>query len=168
MRMSQRKSQTEILGLAIVVALILMAAIFVIRFVALKSPTDYRKGFTSSELASNMLNSFLKTNAVDCRQLTMTELLQDCAQSESICCRDCNDADISNHVNSCKFVNQTALEIFDHTFGVWHTNYEFLAYKEINRPLMALGRSCISEKRSKLYPVPINAGTMYVKLDICG
>ena len=71
----------EILGLAIVVVLILVATTFVVRFLVLKTPTDYRKGFVSSELASNMLNTFLRTAAPKCSQLSMTELLQDCAQS---------------------------------------------------------------------------------------
>jgi len=75
------EAQMEILGLAIVVVLILVATTFVVRFLVLRTPVDYRKGFVSSELASNMLNTFLKTAAKDCSQLTMTELLQDCVRS---------------------------------------------------------------------------------------
>ena len=65
-----RKSQMEVLGLAIVVVLILVATIFVVRFFVLKTPTDYRKGFISAELASNILNTFLKTASKENPKLT--------------------------------------------------------------------------------------------------
>ena len=155
-----KKSQMEILGLAIVVVLILVATIFVVRFLVLKTPTEYRKGFVSAELASNMLNTFLKTAAKDCSQLTMTELLQDCAQGRGITC--------DNGQDSCKFVESTADKIFEDTLDKWNMQHEFLAYTNINTPLMRIGKACKSEKRSKLFPVPISTATMYVKLDICG
>ena len=155
-----KKSQMEILGLAIVVVLILVATIFVVRFFVLKTPTEYRKGFISAELASNMLNAFLKTAAKDCSQLTMTELMQDCAQVRSITC--------DNGQDSCKFVESTANKIFENTLDEWNMKYEFLAYTDINSPLIRLGKSCRTEKRSKLFPIPINTATMYTKLDICG
>ena len=150
----------EILGLAIVVVLILVATIFIVRFLVLKTPTEYRKGFVSSELASNMLNTFLKTAAKDCSQLTMTELLQDCAQGKSITCGTGED--------SCKFVESTAKEIFEDTINKWNMNYEFLAYTDSNSPLVKIGNACKAEKRSKLFPIPISGATMYTKLDICG
>ena len=158
--MQNKKSQMEILGLAIVVVLILVATIFVVRFLVIKAPTEYRKGFVSSELASNMLNTLLKTSAKDCSQLTMTELLQDCAQSRSIIC--------DNGQDSCNFVESISKKIFESTLDKWSMEYEFLAYTNSNQPLIKLGKPCRSEKRSKLFPIPINTATMYVKLDICG
>ena len=155
-----KKAQMEILGLAIVVVMILIATIFVVRFLVIKTPTEYRKGFISSELASNMLSTFLKTASKDCRFVTMTELLQDCAQSESITCDDGQ--------KSCAYVKSTAIDIFAQTFDKWNMQYEFLAYVDINNPLISYGKQCKAEKRSKLFPIPISAATMYVKLDICG
>lgn len=155
-----RKAQMEILGLAIVVVLILVATVFVVRFLVLKTPTEYRKGFVSAELASNMINTFLNTAAKDCSQLTMTELLRDCAQTTSIVC--------DNGQDSCKYTESTAKVIFDSTLVKWNIKYEFLAYVNINQPLIKLGTSCKAEKRSKLFPLPISSATMYVKLDICG
>mgnify|MGYP001616928241 CR=1 FL=1 len=155
-----RKAQMEILGLAIVVVLILVATIFVVRFLVIKSPTEYRKGFISAELASNMLSTFLKTAAKECSQLTMTELLQDCAQARSIIC--------GNGQDSCSYAESTANHVFENTLDKWSIKYEFLAYTDANSPLIKLGKPCRLEKRSKLFPIPINSATMYVKLDICG
>ena len=157
--MKKKKSQMEILGLAIIVVIVLMATLFVVRFVVLRSPIDYRKGFVSSELASNMLNTLLKTSAQDCKQLTMSELIQDCAQETGLEC--------DNGQDSCKFVSSTANWIFGTTLDKWNYKYEFLAYRENDKPFIKLGNQCQSEKRSKLYPIPIRAATVYVKLDIC-
>lgn len=150
----------EILGLAIVVVLILVATIFVVRFLVIKSPTEYRKGFVSAELASNMLSTFLKTASKDCSQLTMTELLQDCAQARSISC--------DNGQDSCKYAESTANHVFENTFDKWNMKYEFLAYTDANQPFIKIGKPCRAEKRSKLFPIPIISATMYAKLDICG
>ena len=155
-----QKSQMEILGLAIVVVLMLVATIFVVRFLALKKPTDYRQGFASAELASNMLNTFLKTAAKDCSGLTMTELLQDCAQGKGIICENGED--------SCVYIDSTAKSIFRQTFDKWNMKYELVAYVDINSPLIKIGNRCPADKKSKLFPIPISGTTMYTRLDICG
>lgn len=155
----QKRAQMEILGLAIVVVLVLMATIFVVRLAGMKTPVNYRKGFVSSEIASNMLNAFLKSASQDCSQLTITELLQDCAQGQSIKC--------DNDEYSCAYVNSTAIGIFAKTLDKWSMKYEFLAYKNINSPLINLGDKCLKEKISKEFPIPISSDKMYVKLDIC-
>ena len=82
------KAQMEILGLAIVVVIMLAAAMIYLRLSATNKDTDYRKPFTSSEIASNILNTFLDTTSRDCSQQTMTELLQDCAQSTALLCQN--------------------------------------------------------------------------------
>lgn len=158
----------EILGLAIVVVLVLVAVVFAARFLIYKTPSNYRAGFISSELASNMLNTFLNTNAKDCSRLTMTELLQDCGQAPgggSIRCA--ND----KNSYSCEYLKLTAQEIFDNTFKKWGVNYEFLAYIDKNDPstiLVKIGDKCMTEKKSRVFPKPISTGSVYAQLDICG
>jgi|SRR3989338_6847955 len=161
-----KKSQMEILGLAIVVVLILVAIVFAVKFLVNRPPSDYREGFISSELASNMLSTFLKTTARGCSRLTMTELLQDCAQS-----RGEGGIRCSNGQYSCTYLESAAQYVFDSTFKKWGINYEFMAYTDRNDAgtvLVKSGDKCMAEKKSKLFPLPINTGTMYAQLDICG
>ena len=66
----------EILGLAIAVVLLLLAATFVIRFLLTKKSPEYRKSFISAELASGMINTILKTTATSCSRATMKDLLR--------------------------------------------------------------------------------------------
>ena len=158
-----KKGQMEIIGLAVVVVIILVAAVFVVRF-GFNKPTNYRADFLSSEIASNILNTFLKTNAKDCSQLTisqptMEELLQACAQESGVVC--------STNQDSCQYVESTANEVFTKTLDKWKMKYEFLAYADANSPLIKLGIKCSGEKDSSTWPIPISVGSMYAKLDIC-
>lgn len=155
----QKRAQMEILGLTIVIALILIAAVFIVRFSVLNEEEQYRGDFLSSEIPSNALNTFLKTASRNCFQLTMTELLQDCAQIRNIICEDGK--------GSCIFVNSTALEIFGKTLDKWNMKYEFLAYTDINKPLIRLGSACKGQKKSKQFPIPISSAVMYVKMEVC-
>lgn len=151
----------EILGLVIVVALIIFATTLLVPL-ALKTSKDLRKGFQASQLASNMLNTFLKTSAPDCSQLTMTELLQDCAQSNAIRCIDGKD--------SCEFVTSAASTIFANTLEQWKKKYTFLAYTNINTPLIKLGETSLNvctDISSETFQIPLSIGSLYTKLDIC-
>lgn len=154
-----REAQMEILGLAIVVIIILVAMMFVVRFFLIQQPPDYRKPFVSSEMASNMINSFLKTAAPQCSFLTMTELLEDCAQSNAIVC--------SNGKDSCIYVKSTAEAIFEETLEEWRIKYGFLAYTDKDNPLIELGEGCTGERRSKLFVIPTSTAPVYVYLELC-
>ena len=155
-----RRSQMEILGLAIVVVLILMGIILVFRFLGRQEPSCYRASFVSAELVSNMLSTFLKTSSPECSYLTINELMQDCAQAASIVC--------GNSMDSCQFVKETAKNVFNQTLDTWHMKYEFTAYSDERNPLVTLGKKCPGAKVSKIFPIPISGSTMYARLEICG
>ena len=156
--MAYKKSQMEILGLAIVVVLILMATIFVVRFLIIKEPTDYRSGFVSSELGSNMINTLLRTTS-NCDGFSMTELLRDCGQDKSIICGDSKD--------SCGYFLDTSQQIFTETLEKWKVDYEFKVFND-NGAIITLGKKCILDKKSKLFPIPTDSGIVSVEMDVCG
>tara|TARA_Y100000310_G_C20546348_1_gene745776 strand:- start:118 stop:594 length:477 start_codon:yes stop_codon:yes gene_type:complete len=158
--MRTRKAQTEIIGLAIVVLLLIIGMTFVIRFMMAKEPIDYKKQFTQAEIASNMINTFLKSTSKDCNGLSMTELLQDCGQSMGIFCE--------NGEGSCTYVNRTAAFIFEQTLEEWKIDYEFKVFQQEENPKFTLGTPCPASKKSKTFPIPTSSGTIFVKLDVCG
>lgn len=157
---NKKTAQMEILGLSIVVVLVLMATVFVVKFIVLKAPIDYRKGYVTKQLATNMVGTFLNTASKDCLGLTMTELLQDCSQSKSLTCDTGED--------SCQYAESTASTIFDNTISKWKMNYEFLAYNDEKLPLVKTGKKCNGEKvSSEPWVIPTNSIKIIVKLDIC-
>ena len=152
------KAQTEIIGLAIVVILLVIGMTFVIRFTLSKDPVNLKSEFYSSELASNWPNTFLNTKSENCNELSMTELLQDCGHGQSITC----DGQIS-----CDYVEATAIEIFGDTLDVWKVDYEFKVFRTENDPLITVGNPCPGSKKSKTFPIPTSSGPLSVKLDVC-
>ena len=151
----------EIIGLAVIVIIILIGMVIAVRFMAFKKPDSARAGFVSAELASNTINTFLETTAMECSKAKMEELIQDCAQeTERIC---------SNGQGSCDFVRSAADEIFTKTFRKWKTKYRFLVYVDPELPFVDLESECTDnqEKVSETFFVPVTAATVSVKLDIC-
>jgi len=155
-----KKSQTEIMGLAIVVILLVVGMTFVIKFMMSREQVDYKTQFTHAEIASNTLNTFLKTKSQSCNELSMTELLQDCSQSKSIYCQ--------NGENSCDYSEETAKFIFSQTLEEWNKDYEFKVFRQEEDPIINLGERCPGNKKSKTFPIPTSSGTLSVKLDVCG
>ncbi|MBI2124889.1 hypothetical protein HYT92_03800 [Candidatus Pacearchaeota archaeon] len=151
----------EIMGLAVVVLIILVAMVISVRFLVFKKTDNARQGFVSAELASNTINTFLKTTAAECSKAKMEELIQDCAQgTERIC---------SNGEGACEFVENAAGEIFSRTFDKWKTKYRFMIFIDPSTPFVNLESQCTDkhEKESETFFVPVNAGAVSVKLDIC-
>jgi len=158
-----KKAQTEIMGLAIIVILIIIGLTVVIKFITSKEPAEFKKEFTRSELASNMLNTFLGTSIKDCDGLTVTEFLQDCGQSNSIIC---------GTQKSCKYVEDTAKDIFEKTLEKWGIDYEFKVFEIVNEKekllFDSIGNECKENKKSKTFPIPTASEVIFAKLDICG
>lgn len=158
--MKNRKSQMEIMGLAIILILLILGMIFVVRFIIMKEPSDAKKRFTETQLSSNMLNTLLNTNTEDCFGMTLTELLQDCAQGET---RSCGGS------GSCGFAEQTIRTIFGDTFDEWNIEYYFYFYlpSSTDDPIVSLGERCSGDKKTEQYPIPTSAGIWVARLEIC-
>ncbi len=160
-----KKGQMEIMGLAIIVILVSVGILFAIRFVILKEPTDYKKGFTQSELASNMLSAMLRTNAGQCSQMSFTELFQHCARNPFSVDEICSNPPRT----SCKFLNHTVRRLFNQTLGAWNIPFEFTATASSFK-VMDVGKPCPKGFKSKLYPIPIDPSsqkTLELLLHIC-
>ncbi len=154
-----KKSQAEIVGLVIIVLLITIGLLFVVKFVVLKEPSDIKKDFVHSELASNMINVLLKTTT-DCRESSVTELFQDCAGFTIINC---------DGIDSCTKVNEVVGNILSKSLEKWNKQYKFKAYIPGSELISDYGNCAEkTDKESKTYPIPTDRGTLFIQLDICG
>jgi phosphomevalonate kinase len=160
----KKKSQLEMMGLVVIVIIIAMALLFVIQFVLTKQPSTLKKTYTYTELAANTLNAITKTNAVDCNNQEITQLLQDCASAGGyrgqIICDD-------GITDSCLYVNKTIGEMLDNTLKQWNKAYNFTADKA---GISIANGNCSGERQQKVYPIPLLDASepMLVTLSICG
>ena len=156
----------EIMGLAIIIILITLALIFTVRFVVLRKPAEVREDYIKIQLASNMINTLLRTTAEDCSSLSFTELFQDCADvyPEGIIICDTGE-------KSCAYLQTKITDIFDNTLQKWRVAYYFEAVAGTNTLVSDRCDSCAEEicpvRTHKEFPIPSSAMTIHIKLDIC-
>jgi len=178
--MNKKKAQMEIMGLAIIVILISVAMLFAIRFVILKEPTQYKKEFTQTELASNILSTLLKTTVPECNDLSFTELYQDCFKDPNNPQVSCSDGSSScYYIGGNDGISGKTGELLGDTLGTWHIGYEFKAETETypaynihikGKDIDNNEIGCPTVKKHKIYPIPVDpAGqnTLFLTLDIC-
>ncbi|MFH1849439.1 MAG: hypothetical protein ABH879_04605 [archaeon] len=160
-----KRAQTELLGLAVVVLLISVGMLFIVRFSMQTEPSDAKKSFTHSEMASNILSTLLKTNIPDCSKTTVTELFQDCATTPRIDCIGPGGASL----DSCAYLEAQLPALFGRTLGSWNKEYEFTAKRSDADVIGPIAEGdCSGEKQSKIFPIPLHPGTLMLRLDICG
>jgi hypothetical protein len=141
-----RKSQAEIMGIAIVMVLIMIGILFVIQFIVVPEGDNIKKTYSQKELSSNFLNAILKTTT-SCNNMRMTELIQDCAENYGNPFQEnCIDSTriICSNPNGCKscdFLNRSLYYITDKTlknmslkFELYLCKYDPITAKCANRP----------------------------------
>ncbi len=165
-----KKSQMEIMGIAIVVIIISIVIVFVIRFAILQKPAEHKKEFAQSEIATNLVNTLLSTTT-KCKGMTFNELFQDCFENWPDGRTDCTE---SGSPNSCIYLyfydaalkTETGelVDIFADTLGAWHYNYTFTVKHEGNEIEIDKCGDII-ERKAKTYLIP---GSIEAILAICG
>ena len=163
-----RKSQLELFGLAIVVVIVIIATLFLLVYFGNKKPSEARKSFVESELASRMLNTLINIDFEDttnnCAKIKMAEIIRFCGsgQASSYTC---------NSENACEVAQGTIRIIFAGTIDLWTAsqgvkkNYYFLVYtSDPEKPALKLGDKCQGDKKFKEYIIPTN---IHVNLEIC-
>lgn len=165
-KISGRKSQTEIIGLVIIVMLIVVGFMLYVRF-SLMAPKDNTKNeFTKAELATNMVNVLMKTTT-DCRDATVQDLLKDCATDGRISC-------ISDSVSmrSCDYAQKIIKTMADSTLEKWSRGYTITFYRADQSVQFAMndsGNECSGNKnyKSAFSYIPLNPGTATLKIQLC-
>jgi type II secretory pathway pseudopilin PulG len=156
-----KKSQMEIMGISIVVVLLVLGLLFAVKFVLFKPQTSYRKDYTSTQLAANILNTMLKTNTY-CQGYSVTELLQD-ASKDFHNIRTCP----GNLSNSREYVNLTIYVLLEVTVkDLTKRDYYFKASTQ-DKIVVEVGTEYTNRERErKTQFIQTDAGIMTIILDI--
>ncbi len=156
----QKKAQTEILGLAIIVVFLTIGMLFVVKFLVTKSPDETRETFIRSELASNILGSIVDADT-NCRGHKISYLIKDCAEyyPGKIKCTG---------KNSCQYVEQQISYILPRfmTELGGNKNYKFIAETdEMNLFEISNGNCTVWESANQ--PYSIYQGSLDIRFYMC-
>ena len=177
--MANKKSQTEMLGLAVVVILISVGLIFVIGNTLKKTSTpSEKKVYSEKQLAVNILGSILSTTTA-CKQDKISTLMIDCGRGTPVFCNEevVEGVTIGETDNVCQYLNETITYLLDNTLKKWNKKYEFLMYERRESPLINITNEadkCIVSGvqtyqyiQREFYYLPLHPGTVTVELGLC-
>lgn len=138
------KGQIEIMGLLIVVILIVMGAMFYVKFVVLaKKPVDQ----TSKQniQATNLINAIMNIRVCD-NTVTIKESFTLCGNNEPVC----------NEQNSCKYIQDQLVPIIDSTLDFKYSFY----VKKIDEEIIKI-ENCGDEATASPSYTFSDKGTIY-------
>jgi hypothetical protein len=158
----KKKGQMEIMGLAIVVVLLVLGMLFAVRFILFKEAPTYRKEYTETQLAANMLNTILNTNVdIDCSNIAIGELLQDASKvNPDITCINGDPSDV--------YVNNSIHDLLTGINLTLKKDYYFKASTAI-KDIVELGYlDDYRVRERKTHFLQTDSGVMKIILDIYG
>jgi hypothetical protein len=97
-----KKSQTELLGFAIVVLLISVGLLFVIGFIVLDKPTDTRVAYLQKQIGTNMNDALVETTTT-CRKMTVRDLYIACMDGDPNICSGTDP--LNTNTAACAYMN---------------------------------------------------------------
>jgi len=171
------KAQTEIFGLIVIVLLVTVGLLFAVGFLVKKPPATLKQDYQSSEVGYNTLAAILGTNIVDvqagtptfCHQLTVTELIQDCAENNPSYQLSCG-ASASPEL-SCEYIEKLINgTFFRETLDKWHYKYQLTIKSSVpSAPtvIKVLKNAECTERKRITYIVPSKIGDLEIYLDLC-
>jgi len=169
----------EIMGLAIIIILLMLALVFVVRFTLIPNQNAPKKEFSQAQIAANTLNAMLQTNVEECNEATIERLFVDCAQGTRII--QCTH--ITYGSDACSFLfgppNANSFlfnEILEPTLGVWKIPYT-LTFNDGSQVASDAGdEKCSAEHVGTVYSsrdlkeakIGLGGGTvLIVQLELC-
>ena len=160
-----KKGQAEMFGLLFIVVLITIALILVAQAEVNKKPSELKKNFEKSEIATNTINTLIKTRTQGCNELDLGELYTDCARNPINPRFICDDGS-----NSCQYAKIVTQEILSKTLDVWKKKY-FLNMSNGKDDILILASSdaCTwQDRKVEVVPLPLDPGTLTIEMWICG
>jgi hypothetical protein len=172
-----KKSQMEMMGLAIIVILISFGLLFFLRFSLMKPSTTPTQEYKKSALASNFINTLVETDAANCSNVKFSDLFKDCAENNNggagglILCRL-----PGMQIHSCEFLRLQTVSILDETLAKWGIDYYFIATTDKKKPTQGqifdpipINGECQGDRKLAIQPFSLsNKVELDIMLFICG
>ncbi len=155
---TQGKGQMEIMGLAIIIILVVLALLFTLHFVRQESQ---ERSIPDSLMANMFVSTYLDTTVPDCSNVRIKDLLKDCGQSNSMVCPSGKTA--------CQQAEGVTKRITSSYEKILHRHFNLIIQGPQNLQAMSIRVACSGERESsKPFIVPTIGGTgITVRFEIC-
>jgi hypothetical protein len=164
---SSKLGQAEMFGLVFIVFLIAIALVLVIQSEINRKPTTLKQSFEKSEIATNTINTLIKTRTRDCNRLDIGDLYVDCAKSPESPKIFCETGE-----SSCDYSARATKGILMETLEVWKKKYLLnvsVDGRQIERLSFMSEDFCpLQDRKVESVPLPLNPGTLTIEMWICG
>ncbi len=158
-----KRSQTEILGLSIVLIFLSIGMLFFVKSIISEKPGQERETYIRSQLASNILGSVVGAHT-NCRNQDISDLVEDCAECfNSLSCIPCPGG------NSCDYADseiRTILSRFMSKLG-GNKSYQFIALNSELDYIVDIKQGNCTIWESATQPLPTLIGTIELKFNMC-
>ena len=158
-RRFQKKSQMEIMGLAIIVILISIGLLFYVTFIVGEEPDNIKKDYEPSAIGSNFINTLLNTNAPECANTQFDTLFIDCSTNKRI--GQIGGGNIPCGAKySCLYLQEKVEELLEDTLGEIGYEYQFIATTNKDNEaedqiLTPIGNECTGTgRKARSQPLP--------------
>lgn len=178
-----KKSQAEIVGIAIVMVLIMLGVVFVIRFIVLPENENIKQIYDQIQIGANFIDAMLITHT-NCSGVTMTELIKNCFEqydnpTSQHRCPEVPICDTPGGCRACEFLNATIEFMLNRSLDSINERYDFFICGwnqdedrcEPDDIITNFTRnSCLAEGKeleSKQSPIPTDVGPKVAQIYIC-
>ncbi len=162
-----KRGQGEILGLAVVVVLVIVGFMLALRFWLNEPKDDTTTVVIDRQLSSSMIATLLNTN-LDCKDVTLSEVFQDCAQQGSTF-EYCSDPGNPRR-RACDEAEHVTGIILERTLKRWDRGYllsvRTASEEKFNHSNLGCGIG-LSDAEKEKFPIPTKSGTIYLELTVC-
>ncbi len=162
----KKKSQMELLGLAIVVVLLIIGTLFMIGFLVHKKPDTSRREFVDDARAAALVNALLATHLPEntpCETLKFSDGVSACAEGRTLFC--------VTSIEICDYMKEQTRAVFAKTFDEWNAKYSFTVEQGGNTKISSGNYDCddinVARKIQHVQPLPTKVGTANIRLVLC-
>jgi hypothetical protein len=159
-----KRSQSEIIGLMVVMILLSLIMLFALRYCPGPPPPDS----TDKELASGMIGAMLNTKSGCTKDTYIKDLLIDCAKdpvqvgtSELVC---------TDGRHSCAFAEESIQTILDRTLKVWQHEYKLEVWSPQDVEIMSFKNTLdggVGNTMTARQPLPVATGQGSMEIILC-
>ncbi len=158
-----KKAQTEIIGVAVIVIILVIAGFFMVKM-RLDKKKFSASTFTDPKMAQSTLNALMSTKTE--RNVIISDIIKDCYSNRKDLCA------VDNIKDCCEYAEIAVGNALQATLGNWSKSYRFTVTRANDKRIndISPNSKCgdfSSEKQSGFHYIP-PPPPIVIKMEICG